>query len=67
MLNNEIERIVNASIDKHISSDTITKSELHDILIDVLIEFGKSKSLTDSVERNISGKLESKMRSKGVF
>lgn len=67
MLNNEIERIVNASIDKHISSDNITKSELHDILIDVLIEFGKSKSLTDSVERNISGKLESKMRSKGVF
>lgn len=54
MLHSDVERIVVQSINAHSHGDTISKSELEEILIDVLTKFGKSSSLSKTVEDKIS-------------
>ena len=62
MLKSEIEHIV----DKHFQNDTFSKSELKDILVDILYDFGKSKSLSDTVEKNINDKQKRSLRLQGI-
>lgn len=66
MLKAEIERIVDKHLDNHFQDDTFTKSELRDILVGILNDFGKTKGLSDSVEKNISNKQKQSLRSRGI-
>lgn len=66
MLKTEIERIVDKHLDNRFQNDTFTKSDLRDILVNILNDFGKSKGLSDSVEKNISDKQKQSLRSRGI-
>ncbi len=66
MLKPEIERIVDKHLDNHFQNDTFTKSELRDILVGILNDFGKSKGLSDAVEKNISDKQKQSLRMQGI-
>lgn len=66
MLKTEIERIVYKHLDNRFQNDTFTKSDLRDVLVDILNDFGKSKGLSDSVEKNISDKQKQSLRSRGI-
>lgn len=54
MLRSDVERIVTRSINAHSHGDTVSKSELKEILADVLAEFGESNALNKTVEDKIS-------------
>ena len=58
MYSSDIKKMVSHSIATHSSSDTISKSELENILVDVLLQFGKSSELSDEVAKNISKKMK---------
>ena len=66
MLKSEIEHIVDMHLSYHFQNDTFSKSELKDILVDILYDFGKSKSLSDTVEKNINDKQKRSLRLQGI-
>lgn len=51
MFENDVRSIVTKSIAAHSKGDTISKSELEDILTDVLYKFGNSKELSLAVDK----------------
>ena len=66
MLKSEMEHIVDKHLSNHFKNDTFSKSELKDILVDILYDFGKSKSLSDTVEKNINDKQKRSLRLQGI-
>ena len=66
MLKSEIEHIFDKHLSNHFKNDTFSKSELKDILVDILYDFGKSKSLSDTVEKNINDKQKRSLRLQGI-
>lgn len=51
MFENDVRSIVSKSITAHSKGDTISKSELEDILTDILCKLTNSKDITRSVDR----------------
>ena len=66
MLKSEIEHIVDKHLSSHFQNDTFSKSELKDILVDILYDFGKSKSLSDTGEKNINDKQKRSLTLQGI-
>ena len=66
MLHSDVEHIVTQSINAHSQGDTISKSELKEILVDVLTKFGKSNALSKTVEDKISKEQKLQRNLKGL-
>lgn len=66
MFENDVRSIVSKSITAHSKGDTISKSELEDILTDVLYKFGNSNELSQVVEKKIADKLKLERRLQGL-
>ncbi|MCC8164393.1 MAG: hypothetical protein LIO86_14825 [Lachnospiraceae bacterium] len=63
---NHIRSIVSRSIENHMTGDTVSKSELTEILTDILCDFAKDKELSDAVAGNISQKEKIQQKVKGI-
>lgn len=66
MIRNEVEHIVRQSVQSHAKNNTISKSELEEILIEVLAQFGDSRALSDAVERRLEDKQKLSRMLKGI-
>jgi hypothetical protein len=66
MFENDVRSIVSKSITAHSKGDTISKSELEDILTDVLYRFGNSTELSRVVGKKIADEQKLKRRIQGL-